>query len=63
MSSYLITLILKPLIFLLVLGCICLPARLAVQRWVPDGKLKRFLLTPIGKPIGKANRANSRRVQ
>jgi hypothetical protein len=36
--------ILKPFILLVVLGLICLPARLAVQRWMPEGKLKRFLL-------------------
>lgn len=36
--------ILKPFVLLVVLGLICLPARLAVQRWMKDGKLKRFLL-------------------
>ena len=35
---------LRPFLLLLVLGCICLPARMAIQRWMPDGKLKRLLL-------------------
>jgi len=36
--------LLKPFLLLAVLGCICLPARLAVQKWMRDGKLKRLLL-------------------
>jgi hypothetical protein len=45
--SWLLALIFKPLIFLVVLGLICLPARLAVQRWLPEGKLKRLLLIEV----------------
>jgi hypothetical protein len=44
MDNWLLALILKPFIALVVLGLICLPARLAVQRYMPEGKLKRFLL-------------------
>jgi len=36
--------LLKPFVLLIVLGLICLPARLAVERWMKDGKLKRLLL-------------------
>jgi hypothetical protein len=35
---------LKPLALLVLFGLIALPARLAVQRFMRDGKLKRFLL-------------------
>jgi hypothetical protein len=35
---------------LIVLGLICLPARLAVQKFMKDGKLKRLLLRPISDP-------------
>jgi hypothetical protein len=38
---------LRPFLLLLVLGLICLPVRLAVKRWMPDGKLKRLLLSPV----------------
>ena len=35
---------LKPLILLLLAALVLIPARLAVQRFMPDGKLKQFLL-------------------
>jgi hypothetical protein len=35
---------LKPLFFLLVCGLILYPARRAVMRWLPAGRLKRLLL-------------------
>ncbi len=34
----------RPFVALAVLGLICLPIKLAVQRYLPDGKLKRLLL-------------------
>jgi hypothetical protein len=37
-------LVLKPLFFMLVVGLILYPARRAVMRWLPEGKLKRLLL-------------------
>lgn len=40
---------LKPLGALILFGCIALPGRIAVQKWMKPGKLKTFLLTPIGK--------------
>jgi hypothetical protein len=48
-TSFLMALLLRPLVQLLVLGLICLPARLAVQRYMKEGKLKRTLLTRIGE--------------
>ena len=44
MESVLIALLLKPLLLLVLAVFFLIPARLAVQRWLPDGKLKRFLL-------------------
>ncbi len=46
--SWYLALLLKPFIALVVFGFICLPIRLAVQRWMKDGALKRTLLTRIG---------------
>ena len=42
--SLFLALLLKPLVILLVAGCVLIPVRLAVQRYMRDGKLKRFLL-------------------
>lgn len=39
----------KPFITLVVLGLICLPIRLAVERRLPDGRLKRLLLLRLTK--------------
>ena len=43
-----IAMFLKPFVALVVFGCICLPARMAVQR-LPDSRFKRLLLTPVRK--------------
>lgn len=40
---------LGPLIYLFVFVFICLPARVAVMKWMPEGKLKRLFLRPVGK--------------
>lgn len=47
MASLSIALLLRPFAALVLFGLICLPVRLAVVRWVPDGKVKRVLLTPV----------------
>jgi hypothetical protein len=47
MDTWLIAVILKPLAALVLFGLICLPARLAVQRFMADGWLKRLLLKKI----------------
>lgn len=39
-----IALILKPLFVLLIFGGIALPIRWAVNRWMPEGRLKHELL-------------------
>lgn len=45
--TWLLAIVIKPLVALVLFGLICLPARLAVQRWMPEGKVKRLLLTDI----------------
>jgi hypothetical protein len=47
--TWLAAVALRPLIALVLLGLFCLPARLAVQRWMPDGPIKRLLLREIGR--------------
>lgn len=49
MENWLLALFLKSFIALIVFGFICLPIRLAVRRWMPDGRVKRALLKPIGR--------------
>jgi len=39
-----LALLLKPFLLLALAVCVLIPARLAVQHWLPDGKLKQFLL-------------------
>lgn len=41
---------LRPFVYLAVAVLILIPVRLACQRWLPEGKLKRFLLRPITRP-------------
>jgi hypothetical protein len=45
--TWLLAVVLKPIAALILFGLICLPARLAVQRWMPAGRLKRLLLTDL----------------
>lgn len=45
--SWWLAVLLKPFATLLFFAVFCLPARLAVQRLMPEGKLKRLLLTPL----------------
>lgn len=49
--TWVIALILRPFVALVVFGLILLPIRLAVQQWVPHGKLRDILLTDVR--IGK----------
>jgi hypothetical protein len=49
MEPWLIALILKPFAALVLFGLICLPIRIAVRRWLPEGRLKRILLRPISR--------------
>lgn len=43
-----LALALRPLGALLLFGCIALPLRIAFQRFCPEGRIKRFLLQPLG---------------
>ena len=45
--TWLLAVVLKPFAALVLFGLICLPARLAVQRWMPEGKFKKMLLTDL----------------
>ena len=47
MEYFFLSLVVRPIIVFVVLVLICLPARLAVHRWVPDGKVKQWLLRPV----------------
>lgn len=47
LDPWVIALLLKPFGALILFGCIALPGRLLVQRYMKDGKLKRLLLRPI----------------
>lgn len=51
MSTVAIALILKPLGALILFGLICLPIRLAVQRWMPECWLKRALLLKVKSSV------------
>ncbi len=60
--EWLIAVVAKPLGALVLFGLICLPARLAVKRWVPEGRVKRLLLTELRKqPSGADAAGNAKR--
>jgi hypothetical protein len=44
MEGYQWAIVLKPLGALVFFGLVLLPIRLAVQKWMPEGKLKKLLL-------------------
>lgn len=47
MSNWMIALLLKPLVLLVLFVGVLLPIRVAFQRWMPDGRIKRLLLRRI----------------
>lgn len=47
--SWALAVMFRPLVAFVLLVCFGLPARLAVQRWMKDGKLKRLLLLRINR--------------
>ena len=49
-----IAVVLRPIAALILFGLILLPAKYAVQKWMPEGRLKRLLLADI-KPGGDAD--------
>jgi hypothetical protein len=51
---WVLAVIFRPVLGLILLGLVCLPVRLAVKRWLPEGAFKRFLLTPIGRQKPRA---------
>ena len=58
--TWLLAVILRPVAALIMLGLICLPVRLAVQHWMPAGRLKSLLLKPVG-PKQPARHSKARR--
>lgn len=42
--TWVLAAIFRPVLALILFGLICLPIRLAFQRWMPPGKVKDFLL-------------------
>jgi hypothetical protein len=51
--TWLFAVVLRPFVALVLFGLICLPVRLAIQRWVPDGVVKRFLLLEVRKRVAR----------
>lgn len=49
MTSAFWAMALRPFVLFFVLAFICLPVRFAVKRFIPEGRLKRLLLTDIKK--------------
>jgi hypothetical protein len=52
MDGWQIALLLKPFLLLILFGLICLPARFAVIKWMPECRLKRILLFTVSKHPG-----------
>lgn len=51
--TWMIAVLLRPFAALLLFGLICLPARLAVQKYMKDGRMKRLLLLRVGRGWGR----------
>jgi hypothetical protein len=49
MEPWAIAVLVKPLVLLVLFVVVLYPARWAVQRYLKDGRLKRLLLTRVGK--------------
>lgn len=47
MENWQLALLLKPLAAVILFGCVALPGRFIVQKYMKDGKLKRLLLLRI----------------
>ena len=47
MEPWMWAILLKPLAALVLFGLICLPARIVVQRYLPEGWIKRILLIKV----------------
>ena len=48
MPDFAIAILIKPFVLLIISALFLIPGRLAVERWMKDGKLKRLLLRRIG---------------
>ena len=47
--TWVLALIFRPIAALILFGLICLPLRILCQKAIPEGRIKRILLTPIGR--------------
>jgi len=47
LENWQIAILIRPFFLLVFFGLVLLPIRLAIQKWMPDGKLKRFFLIKI----------------
>lgn len=48
--SFAIAAFLRPFALFFILACVLLPIRYAVIKWLPEGKLKKLLLTRVDVP-------------
>ena len=46
-TTFALAMVVKPFAALFVFGCICLPIKIAFQKWFPEGRIKRILLRPL----------------
>lgn len=44
MPDFVLVMLLRPFVLLVLSVLVLIPARLAVQKWMPDGRFKRILL-------------------
>lgn len=44
MSNWVIALLIKPLVLIALAVFVLYPARIAVQKWLPEGRVKKLLL-------------------
>jgi hypothetical protein len=54
--SVALAMLVKPFVALVIFGLICLPIRLAAQRFIPDGVLKRILLLRLKRSASEKRR-------
>lgn len=45
--SFAIAMVLRPVALFVLLACVLLPIRYAIIKWMPEGRLKKLLLTPV----------------
>lgn len=56
----LLAMVIRPLVALILFGGIVIPLGMAFERYFPDGKVKRFLLTPLRRNTGSSTLTHRR---